>query len=83
MSPNDFKRAEELLRDPDAEDCERFSSWYGRELLDTAKDAIEVVKGLMEIAEAAMPDTFFASDSRTTAARQFLERHPCINQQDL
>lgn len=37
------------------------------------KQATEVIKGLMEIAEIAMPDTFFASDSRTTAAREFLK----------
>jgi hypothetical protein len=37
VTPEDFKRAEELLRDPDAEDCERFSSWYGRELLNIAR----------------------------------------------
>lgn len=36
--------------------------------------AIAVIKGLMEIAEEAMPDSYFNSDSRTTAARQFL-RH--------
>lgn len=35
----DYARAEELLRDPDAEDCERFSSWFGRELIERAKAA--------------------------------------------
>ena len=30
----DLKHARELLTDPDAEDCERFASWYGTALLD-------------------------------------------------
>jgi hypothetical protein len=56
VTPEDFKRAEELLRDPDAEDCERFSSRYGRELLDTAK----AYRNLLEAAEAlgAMPEGY-------------------------
>ena len=33
----DYARAEELLDDPDAEDCERFASRYGRDLLRRAK----------------------------------------------
>jgi hypothetical protein len=37
VTPEDFERAEELLRDPDGEDCERFSSRYGRELLTIAR----------------------------------------------
>lgn len=35
--------------------------------------ARDVIQGLMEIAEIAMPDTFFQSDSRTTAAREWLK----------
>lgn len=37
MTEEDFQRARELLRNPDAEDCERFSSRYGTELLDIAE----------------------------------------------
>jgi len=33
---------------------------------------VEVVKGLMEIAETAMPDTYFQTDSRVEAARKLL-----------
>jgi hypothetical protein len=29
VTPEDFERAEELLRDPDGEDCERFSRALG------------------------------------------------------
>ena len=35
--------------------------------------AAQVIAGLMEIAELAMPDTHFASDTRVQAARQFLK----------
>lgn len=34
-------------------------------------DAGAVVEGLMEIAETAMPDTYFATDSRVEAARKW------------
>lgn len=40
----------------------------GQEILDMAS----VIKGLMEIAEQAMPDTYFASDGCTQAARKIL-----------
>lgn len=35
--------------------------------------ALEVVEGLLTIAETAMPGTYFQSDSRTKAARAFIE----------
>jgi hypothetical protein len=37
-------------------------------------EAEEAMRGLMEIAETAMPDSYFQGDSRTTAARAFLAR---------
>lgn len=43
-------------------------------LLNAARqEAVSVIRGLMEIAEIAMPDSYFASDSRTEAARAFLK----------
>ena len=41
-----------------------------QQLTSRAKDVIE---GLMEIAEMAMPDSYFAEDSRVNAARRWLE----------
>ncbi|WP_300573455.1 hypothetical protein [Phenylobacterium sp.] len=37
MTPKDFERAKELLRDPDPEDCERFTSWFGASLIALAE----------------------------------------------
>jgi hypothetical protein len=37
-------------------------------------DAVEAIPGLMEIAEIAMPDSYFQSDSRVAAARAALDR---------
>lgn len=37
--------------------------------------ANEVIQGLLEIAEKAMPETYFATDSRTQAARTWLQSH--------
>ena len=55
MTPEDFKRAEELLADPDYEDCERFASWYGRELLDIARSHAELLEALEAIKDLAAP----------------------------
>lgn len=38
-------------------------------------DAKSVIRGLMEIAELAMPSTYFQTDSRVVAARQWLEKN--------
>ncbi len=38
-------------------------------LIAAAPELLAAMQGLMEIAETAMPDTFFASDSRVNAAR--------------
>jgi len=35
----------------------------------------DVICGLMEIAEIAMPTTYFATDSRVNAAREWLIKH--------
>lgn len=43
-----------------------------RRLWNELMEARAVVKGLMEVAEIAMPDTYFQTDSRTTRAREFL-----------
>ncbi len=48
MTPEDFKRAEELLTDPDYEDCERFASWYGHTLLDAARNQADLIAALQE-----------------------------------
>ena len=53
MTPRDFKHAEELLSNPDAEDCERFASWYGRTLLDAARNQADLVSAL-KIAQHAL-----------------------------
>jgi hypothetical protein len=37
------------------------------------RQATRIIAGLMEIAELAMPDTYFASDSRVCAARAWLK----------
>lgn len=41
-------------------------------LASAAPELRDAVKGLMEIAEQAMPDTFFQTDSRVNAARAAL-----------
>ena len=61
MTPEDFKRAEELLADPDYEDCERFASWYGRELLDIARSHAELLADVQR-AHALMDNQEGASD---------------------
>lgn len=38
-------------------------------MLSALPDFVSAVRGLLEIAETAMPDTYFASDSRVRAAR--------------
>lgn len=43
MSPEDLKMAEALLVEPDAEDCERFSSRYGSQLLTSARSQAELL----------------------------------------
>jgi hypothetical protein len=58
MDAADFKRAAELLRHPDAEDCERFSSWYGLELLDIARaqpGLIEALNDLIGLIDNVLP----------------------------
>jgi hypothetical protein len=51
VTPDDYKRAAELLEDPDGEDCERFASRYGSHLLRTqrmlrvAAEALGVIGG--------------------------------------
>ena len=35
MTEDQLSKAEDLLRDPDSEDCERFASWYGADLIAT------------------------------------------------
>ncbi len=42
------------------------------EKLDSGR-LLKTIEGLMEIAEIAMPDSFFWSDSRTKAARKQME----------
>jgi hypothetical protein len=37
-----------------------------------AKQVIKAIKGLLKIAETAMPDTYYASDSRCKYARRLL-----------
>lgn len=37
-------------------------------------DAILVIKGLLEIAECAMPDTFYNEDSRVIRAKRLLKK---------
>jgi len=39
VTEDDLKRAEELLDDPDAEDCERFASWFGSSLIAEVRQA--------------------------------------------
>lgn len=42
----------------------------------------EVIAGMMEIAEIAMPDTYFESDSRVNAARDFLKKNEKVSNRD-
>lgn len=63
LTEDDIKRAEELLDDPDAEDCERFASRYGNALLRTAR----ALTGIVAAAQAlgAMPEGYcFCSSNR-------------------
>jgi hypothetical protein len=39
------------------------------------KKAKKVIKGLLEVASIAMPDSFFMSDKRTQKALDWLERN--------
>jgi hypothetical protein len=38
-------------------------------------EAIVVIKGLMDIAQVAMPDTYWQSDRQVNAARKWLAEH--------
>ena len=38
------------------------------------KEVEKVIAGLLEIAEMAMPDTYFATDSRVKAAKALLKK---------
>lgn len=38
------------------------------------KEAEKIARGLIAIAKLAMPDSYFASDSRVRRARRFLDR---------
>lgn len=52
MTADELKRAEELLggqEGPDAEDCERFTSRYGRSLIDIARLQPELVTALTDL----------------------------------
>ncbi len=42
------------------------------------RDMYEALKGMMEIAELAMPDTYFQSDSRVNKTRQALAKAESI-----
>lgn len=58
-----FSAAEELLRDPDAEDCERFVSRYGRDLLARARAGEELLAAAKSL--GAMPEGYcFCSRNR-------------------
>ncbi len=37
--------------------------------------ALRIIRGLLRIAEAAMPDTYFQTDSRVKAAQKYLKEH--------
>ncbi len=47
---------------------------YDAALMAEAPAMVEALLGLMDIAEMAMPDTYFATDSRVCAARDILAR---------
>lgn len=53
---------------------ENFNQFLGNWRDEYRAEAAEVIKGLMEIAETAMSDARFATDSRVNAAREFLNR---------
>lgn len=41
---------------------------------DEQKEVRRALRGLLKIAEMAMPDTFFATDSRVRAAKKLLKK---------
>jgi hypothetical protein len=73
LRAQDLERAEELLSDPDAEDCERFASWYGRSLLDIAREhqkqriALDQVWAAVNVLGA--PDTACRTDEERAYCR--------------
>lgn len=65
MTPEHFKHAQQLLRDPDGEDCERFASRYGGELLAIAESHADLLAAAQAL--GALPDGFcfcFCSSDR-------------------
>lgn len=59
LEPIDYARARDLLRDPDAEDCERFASWFGHSLIERAGAAdalVEAAYGLLAIIQSVCPE---------------------------
>lgn len=46
-----------------------------REYIEAKRIAIKLAQGLLSIAEQAMPDTYFATDSRCTFARGVLKKY--------
>jgi 4-hydroxyphenylpyruvate dioxygenase-like putative hemolysin len=43
----------------------------------TRAELIKTIQGLLAIAELAMPDTYYQSDSRVKRARKLMERLEC------
>jgi len=37
---------------------------------------VEIIKGLLQIAKLAMPDTYYATDKRVLAALKYIKEHP-------
>jgi hypothetical protein len=71
MTPEDYKRCAELLRDPDYEDCERVASGYGNHLLDVARSTTAALRDLLALIESVAPEyaeSTVASDARITLA---------------
>jgi hypothetical protein len=56
MTAEDYKRAAELLKDPDSEDNERFASWYGNHLLTVAQNASHAIRDLVALIESVAPE---------------------------
>lgn len=72
MTPEDYMRAEELLRDPDREDNERFASWYGRHLLDVARNGTAALRDLVALIENVAPE--YAESTVVADARDVLAK---------
>ncbi len=73
------ERSTKELRDQWQNDAERSGTHYQPQtrivtLIDDVAERDAALRGLMEIAEEAMPSSYFQSDSRTQAAREILER---------